>query len=237
MRVLQEGHLYQITFMPNFFPVSCYLVEEKDGLTLIDAALPYSMKGILQTANKIGKRINRIVLTHGHGDHVGALDALKEQLPDVPVYISARDNRLLAGDRSLDEHEANKPIRGGVPKKVKTRADILLKDGDEIGSLLTISSPGHTPGSMSFLDSRTHALIVGDAFQTKGGLAVTGQMRPLFPFPAMATWDKQKAVESAKKLVACKPTILAVGHGKMIKNPISLLEKAVEEAEKRNKEN
>ncbi|MES9793628.1 MBL fold metallo-hydrolase, partial [Priestia megaterium] len=38
--------LYQLTFLPRFFPVNCYLVEEKDSLTLIDAALPYSASGI-----------------------------------------------------------------------------------------------------------------------------------------------------------------------------------------------
>ena len=38
-------------------------------------------------------------------------------------------------------------------------------------------TPGHTPGSMSFLDIRNKALIVGDAFQTRGGTAVSGQMK------------------------------------------------------------
>jgi len=59
-----------------------YLVEEHDGLTLGDAALPYSVKGILQAARQIGKPITRIVLTHAHANHVGALDALKRALPD-----------------------------------------------------------------------------------------------------------------------------------------------------------
>jgi glyoxylase-like metal-dependent hydrolase (beta-lactamase superfamily II) len=233
MKIICEGNIYQVTFLPRFFPVNCYLVEEDDGLTLVDAALPYSSKGILLAAGKIGKPITRIVLTHAHEDHVGALDTLKQTLPDVPVHISVRDARLMAGDRTLDPGEPDTPIRGGVPKHLKTRADVLLRDGDRIGSLLAVAAPGHTPGSMAFLDTRNHALIAGDAFQTRGGIAVTGHIRPLFPFPAMATWNKQASLESACKLREFGPTLLAVGHGPMLKQPGTEIDRAIAEA-KRN---
>lgn len=231
MRVIKEGYLYQLTFMPRFFPVNCYFIEEEDGLTLIDAALPYSAKPILQAAEKIGKPIKRIVLTHAHGDHIGALDELKAKL-NVPVYISARDSRLLAGDTSLDSTEPQTPILGGVPKNIKTKPDMLLNEGDEIGSLLAISTPGHTPGSISLLDQRTDMLIAGDAFQTRGGTAVSGVTIPWFPFPAMATWNKEAALQSARKIQELKPTLLAVGHGELLMNPAAPIEKAIQKAEK-----
>lgn len=231
MRLTQESTLYQLSFLPRSFPVNCYLVEEDDGLTLIDTALPYSAKAILETAHNIGKPIVRIVLTHAHDDHVGALDELKEKLPDVPVYISSRDARLMAGDRSLDEDEPDTPIRGGVPKKLKTRADILLEDGDRIGSLMAIATPGHTPGSMSFIDKRNNFVIAGDAFQTRGGVAVSGQLTPWFPFPAMATWNKKVALKSAVRLRKYQPVLLAVGHGRMLKYPEDAIERAIKEAE------
>ncbi|MEW8972087.1 MAG: MBL fold metallo-hydrolase [Mesobacillus sp.] len=230
MRVIKEGYLYQLTFMPRVFPVNCYFIEEEDGLTLIDAALPNSAKAILQAAEKIGKEIKRIVLTHAHGDHIGALDELKAKL-DVPVYISVRDSRLLAGDTSLDSNEPQTPIRGGIPKNIKTRPDILLKEGDEIGSLLAITTPGHTPGSMSFLDKRTNLLIAGDAFQTRGGTAVSGVTIPWFPFPAMATWHKDTALQSARKIHGLEPSLLAVGHGELLQNPVAHIEKAIQKAE------
>ncbi|MBD2866438.1 MBL fold metallo-hydrolase [Paenibacillus oceani] len=231
MKTTQIGTLHQLTFIPRLFPVNCYLVEEEDGLTLIDAALPYSASAILQAADKIGKPIARIVLTHAHDDHVGALDALKEALPGVPVHISSRDARLLAGDVSLDPDEPNSPIRGGVPKKLKTRADILLQDGDRVGSLLAVSVPGHTPGSMAFLDTRSRFLIAGDAMQTRGGVAVSGQVQPLFPFPALATWNKQAALDSTRKLAALSPALLAVGHGRMLREPLADINRAIAKAE------
>jgi glyoxylase-like metal-dependent hydrolase (beta-lactamase superfamily II) len=233
MRVIKNGHLYQVTFMANVFPVNCYLVEEGEGLTLIDAALPYSAKAILKAAENIGKPINKIVLTHAHEDHVGALDAIRQELPDVPVYISVRDHRLMDGDVSLDPQEDQTAIKGGVPKNIKTRADMLVKEGDTIGSLVVIETPGHTPGSISLLDIRTNALIAGDAFQTRGGLAVAGDMKWLFPFPAFATWSKMTALRSAKKLMGYQPKLLAVGHGEMMENPLKGIEQAIVNLEKK----
>ncbi len=234
MRVTQEKSVFQLAFLPNVFPVNCYLVEEKDGLTLIDAAMPFSAKRILETAEAIGKPITRIALTHAHDDHIGALDVLKMALPDAVVHISARDARLLAGDRSLLPGEPDTPIRGGVPKpgKIKTRPDVLLNDGDAIGSLVAVAAPGHTPGSMAFLDTRTNALIAGDAWQIRGGMAVSGQVQMLFPFPAMATWNKRIALQSARKLTGLRPSLLAVGHGSLLADPEAAMQRTIAAAEK-----
>lgn len=235
MRVIKSGFLYQVTFLANMFPVNCYLVEEDEGLTLIDAALPFSAKGIVKAAASIGKPITKVVLTHAHEDHVGALDRVKDELPYVPVYISIRDNRLMNGDTSLDSHEHQTPIKGGVPKKLKTRANVLLKEGDLIGSLAVIETPGHTPGSISLFDIRTKALIAGDAFQTRGGIAVAGDVKPWFPFPAFATWSKETAVMSAKKLTGYGPELLAVGHGELVENPVRVMEQAISNLEQKLK--
>lgn len=235
MRVIRSGQLIQLTWMSNFFPVNCYLVEDEKALMLIDAALPFCAKGIADTATKLGKEITHIVLTHAHDDHVGALDKLKELYPEAKVCISERDSALLRGDRSLRSGEPSLPIRGGVPKKLHTRADILLQEGDMVGSLTAISTPGHTPGSMAFLDYRSRALIAGDAFQTFRGTAVAGTMVPWFPFPAMATWNKKAAIASAIKISELRPSLLAVGHGNMLANPHNKIEKAIHRAEKRGK--
>lgn len=234
MRIIREKNLYQLTFMPTLFPVNCYFVEENDGLTLIDAALPYSADGILKAAKQIGKPITKIILTHAHNDHIGALDRLKETLVHVPVYISKRDARLLEGDTSLEEGEPQGRIKGGVPKNLKTRADVLLEDGDRVGSLAAISTPGHTPGSMTFIDTRNNMVIAGDAFQTRGGLAVAGDIQILFPFPAFATWNKELALSSAKNIIQLNPSLLAVGHGRMIKQPKDAMILAVQKAEQEN---
>lgn len=231
-RLVNIKTVTQLALLPNIFPMNCYFVEEQDGLTLIDTGMAFGAKSILQTAKQLDKSITRIVLTHAHLDHVGGLDLLKEAMPDVPVYISERDAKLLGGDMSLLPGEPDLPIRGSMPTKVKTRADVLVQEGDHIGSLLAVAVPGHTPGSMAFLDTRNRILIAGDAFQTRGGIAVAGKIKPWFPFPAMATWSKREAVTSAKKISEFQPTLLAVGHGPMLENPGDAISQAIQEAEK-----
>lgn len=228
MKITKCDCLYQITFVPRIFPVNCYLIEEDDNLTLIDTALPYSAKTILKTAEIIGKPIKRILLTHAHEDHVGSLDAIKRTNPEVEVYISERDNLIMNGDYTLSADEDQAPIKGGIPKRIKTKADVTLKEGDHIGSLQAIETPGHTPGSMSYLDKRTGALIAGDAFQTHGGIAVAGDVKKLFPFPGWATWSKPTALESAKKLVIYNPELLAPGHGGILRNPVQAMKRAID---------
>lgn len=173
------------------------------------------------------------MLTHAHGDHVGSLVKLKTAFPDVPVSISARDSRLLKGDEGLEPHEEQTPIKGGIPKNIDLQPDQLLHEGDKIGSLVVVATPGHTPGSISFFDTQDRSIIVGDALQTRGGIAVSGQLRPFFPFPAMATWSKEVALDSAKKIFSLDPELLAVGHGELAVSPKAAIQRAIEEAEQK----
>ena len=228
LKIIQRNYLYQLTFLPMIFPVNCYLIEEGEELTLIDAALPFSYKKILAFAEERKKPITKIILTHAHGDHIGSLDALKERLPNAKVYISVRDARILSGDHTIDKEEEPFVLKGGLPKNIQTKPDVLIKDGEQIGSLLCIALPGHTPGSFGFLDKRDNSLIVGDAFQTRGGLAVSGQFRAFFPFPAMATWNKAEAIKSAKKILPLNISLLATGHGNLLENAHLSIESLLE---------
>lgn len=206
--------------------VNCYLVREEDGFTLIDAGIVGQAQVIIRAAHQLGQPIVRIVLTHAHVDHVGSLDELHEALPNAQVAISERDARFLSGDLSLDATEPQVPLRGSYTLR-KTKPTRLLHEGDRIGSLEVIATPGHTPGQLAFLDTRDHAVIVGDAFQTLGGVAVGGTFELLFPLPALATWHKGLALESAHKLLALQPSLLATGHGRVLSNPQPAMQHAI----------
>ena len=73
-----------ITRLTRFRFVNAYLVREDDGLTLVDTTLPRSADALLAAASSAGGTIRRIALTHGHGDHVGSLDALRGRLATRP---------------------------------------------------------------------------------------------------------------------------------------------------------
>src|SRR5689334_13381170 len=191
MSISKHGdYLVKLTFLGV---MNCYFVREDDGLTLIDTVIEGRAQHIIQAAQSLGQPIKHIVLTHAHVDHVGSLDELHAALPDAEVMITARDARFLSGDMSMDDDEPKDKLRGGYPLR-KTRPTRLLHEGDRIGSLEVVVSPGHTPGHAAFLDVRDRTLIAGDAFQTQGGVAVSGTFVPLFPLPAFATWHKPLAL-------------------------------------------
>ena len=210
-------NLIQLT---RFRFVNAYLVREEDGFTLVDTMLSGRAGELIAAARLAGGDVKRIVLTHGHGDHVGSLDALKDAL-GVDVHMPELDARIHAGEKPYEGK-----LRGGWPK-LATVPDVRLSAGDRIGSLETVASPGHTPGHVSFLDTRDRALIAGDALATLGGVSTPEKLHWRFPLVWFATWDRAKAGESARALRQLDPSLLACGHGKVVTAPAPAMDKAL----------
>jgi glyoxylase-like metal-dependent hydrolase (beta-lactamase superfamily II) len=226
MRVVQETeNLFRLS---RFGIINCFLVREAEGFTLVDAGLLGSGDAILRAAEDLGGSIRRIVLTHAHIDHIGSLDSLVVALPSVELSIGKREARLLAKDLSLDAGESGKTLLGFTG--AKARPGRLLVEGERVGSLQAVASPGHTPGHMAYLDVRDNALIAGDAFTTQTGVVVAGVFKLLFPFPALFSWNAVLSAKSAGKLRGLNPSILAVGHGPSISSPARQMDLALEAA-------
>jgi glyoxylase-like metal-dependent hydrolase (beta-lactamase superfamily II) len=222
-----DKHLIQLT---QYGAVNCYLISEEDGFTLVDTCYQGFHPFILEFASKAKMPVKRIVLTHAHPDHVGSLDALREQLPTAQLVISVRERRFYEGDFSLDADEPKSKIRRGNFPRCTAKIDRVVSEHDVIGSLCVISTPGHTPGQIALFDSRNTALIVGDAFSSLFGLTVPGHLNWLFPFPTFATWDAQTAFASADKLTQLQPWYLAPGHGPVLSDPVARMKEAVGKA-------
>ncbi len=110
--------------------VNAFLVREDDGFTLVDTTVGDGVDQLIAAARGAGADIRRIALTHGHGDHVGSLDARKQQLGDsVQVLMPQLDARIHAGEQVVD----GKPP--GQWPKLETQPDVLLTGGEMIGSL------------------------------------------------------------------------------------------------------
>ena len=205
--------------------VNAFLVREDDGFTLVDTTVGGGAQQLMDAAASAGAEIKRIALTHGHGDHVGSLDALKERLDAVEVFLSDRDARIHAGEKVVDGK-----LPGSWPKSIKTTPDVRLTGGERIGSLEVVFTPGHTPGHMAFRDTRDNTVIAGDVYTSYGGLAVSNHFNLRFPLAAPATWDKAKDAESARKLRDLNPALVVVGHGPPVRDPLSAMDRAISKA-------
>jgi glyoxylase-like metal-dependent hydrolase (beta-lactamase superfamily II) len=203
--------------------VNAFLVREDDGFTLVDTTTGGAADALIEAAKQAGGEIRRIALTHGHGDHVGSLDALKERL-GVEVLMPELDARIHAGEKVVEGK-----LTGSWPK-LETVPDVRLSDGDRVGSLEVIAAPGHSPGHVAFVDTRDRTLLAGDTYTTFGSVAVSNHFYWRFPLAAMATFDKAQDLESAQKLRALDPAILAVGHGSAVRDPGAAMDRALARA-------
>jgi glyoxylase-like metal-dependent hydrolase (beta-lactamase superfamily II) len=202
--------------------VNAYLVREEDGFTLVDTTLQGGADALIAAAAAADGTIRRVALTHGHTDHAGSVDALREKLgSSIEVLMPELDARILAGE---------KPVEGKLPgswPKLKTQPDVLLNAGDRVGSLEVVATPGHTPGHVSFLDARDRSVLAGDVFTSFGSVQVTNHFYARFPLAQMATWDKRVDADSARALRALEPSLLAVGHGPATTVPVPAMDAAI----------
>jgi glyoxylase-like metal-dependent hydrolase (beta-lactamase superfamily II) len=219
--------------------VNVYLagVRRAGGATpwaLVDAGLAMGAARILEiAAARFGaeSRPAAIVLTHGHFDHVGALEALLG-VWDVPVYAHTAELPFLTGRR--DYPPPDPTVGGGLIARLSPmfpergidlgdRVRELPGNGDVPGmpGWRWIHTPGHTPGHVSLFRVSDRVLIAGDALSTtrqESVFAVATQRRELGGPPAFFTLDWDKARRSAATLASLKPEVLAAGHGEPIRD-------------------
>ncbi|MDR1133648.1 MAG: MBL fold metallo-hydrolase [Synergistaceae bacterium] len=146
------------------FPVgelwtNCYVVsnEQKDAV-VVDPGGP--MKDVISYIERNGLRVARIMLTHGHGDHIMGLGEVRA-LSAGGVCVHADDaGCLVSASKNLS-------AMMGLPSEFKP-ADSLVSDGDsiQIGGMKIeiIHTPGHTKGGCCFYftDGPDALLISGD---------------------------------------------------------------------------
>ena len=79
-------------------PIHVWIVVDKEGITLVDGGIPMMSNGIMKSMNQLeAGPLQKILLTHGHSDHVGALKNILSETK-VPVYAHQIEIPYMEGD-------------------------------------------------------------------------------------------------------------------------------------------
>jgi glyoxylase-like metal-dependent hydrolase (beta-lactamase superfamily II) len=203
--------------------VHAFLLDDGNGLTLIDTMYDDDARHVLAELGRIGKTpadVKQIILTHAHKSHVGGVAALKHASGAV-VCAHAWETDIIAGRRKatrvslvpkrpLAVYKLQAGLALGLGRHTPCEVDRPLRAGDHIGPLQVVETPGHTPGSLSFWWAERRALFAGDVIATWPELAAG--------WPGL-TLDNDRNLRSVQQLTDFgNAEILAVGHGEPITN-------------------
>ncbi len=144
-------------FILGNMQTNCYFIIDENTRKCIVVDPADDIDVILNKLKDKNLTVDKILLTHGHFDHMLALEKLRDETK-APLYIHMADNELL-----LDPEKSLMSFYAGVKTPCRA-ADVLLKDGDiiELGEyqIKVMHTPGHTKGSCCFLIEND--MICGD---------------------------------------------------------------------------
>jgi hydroxyacylglutathione hydrolase len=161
---------------------------DTDVPTLVDAGLESTVESVFEGIDHIGVEPERLVTTHGDGDHIGGLEAIS------------------------DRYE----LETWVPEQTETEVDPDHRYGDKdlIGQFEAVHLPGHTPDNHALIDEDLGIAVMGDAVS---GADQRGLPAGYFHLPPeIYTQDLNMAEQSLEKLLEYDFDIGLVFHGSSV---------------------
>jgi len=219
--------------------VNVYLIKE-DPLTLIDVG-PKTPEAAEVLRRKLGENgvkfsdVRRILLTHAHEDHCGLAKQVRDEAKDAEIFVHEWETGHLFGRLAREEHRALMR-RSGVPDAVFDEMQALYEEislltdslgegefrplADEMeiefssGSLKVLHTPGHTPGSCSFVREADRTLICGDCVLKR--ITPNPILSPDPTDPARRFRSLAEYLVSLARLRSLSPTLVYGGHGEAV---------------------
>ena len=143
------------------FMTNCYVVRESaeaQECLIIDPG--YGAEVLVEHLQAQALRPQRILLTHGHCDHIAGVKLIREKFGAPPVCISKADAPMLTDDKTNLTWMTGSLLRLDEPEDTLEPGDVIRLGGLE---LKVLSTPGHTPGGVSFYVPNEGVVFVGDA--------------------------------------------------------------------------
>lgn len=157
-----KGNLYFV----GCYGASSHLIDTGNGLILIDTGYPQNLYLLINSIYKLGFSpydVKYILHSHGHYDHLGGTKAFCE-LTGAKTFLGQGDETYADGTDDLTW-----ATELGYKYYEEFTPDVIINDGDvvELGNtkIEVVSTPGHTPGTMSFFfdveeDGRTYRVAM-----------------------------------------------------------------------------
>ena len=206
--------------------VNWYVVEADGRFTVVDAGLPAHYEQLPAFLDERGatlEDVGALVLTHGHADHLGFAERLRQA--GVPVYAHPGDDHLFAsGGGPLPRffvRNCYRPsvaaylleaVRGGGRDVPPVAEYHPVVDGETLpvpGAPRVVHVPGHSPGQCALWFPASETLLAGDSVVTWD--VRTGRSRgPMLP-PVLE--DGRRAFESLSRFDRFGVVTLLSGHG------------------------
>lgn len=196
--------------------VNSYLIEEHGRAVLVDTGRNGFEEKVLAQCRKT--KVELIVLTHGHVDHVQNTAYLRKEL-GVPVALHKEDLNLIKDNfieplrfqgmlgMAVAEVTAKSSETDWIPEFTP---EIFINEGDWLKdygiNARIMGLPGHTRGSIG-IDLDEKAVIVGDAL-----------MNMFYPGLSLVYWDRAEMLKSADKISVLGARKVYFGHGSPVEN-------------------
>lgn len=190
---------------PMFGENALLVCVESDEATVgwvIDPSFPPHIDRLIDHAGEHAVVVEKIILTHGHGDHIAGIDTIKTAFPDAEVLISSEDAPMLR------DPDLNLSAPFGVDVKVSAPVGQNLEAGMDLSlgntAWKVLDTSGHSPGGRSLYCPSAGIVIVGDALFA-GSIGRTD-------FPGS---DHKRLISNIRRQLLTLPgdTIVYCGHG------------------------
>ena len=205
--------------------VNFYAIEEDGRFTLVDAGLPGFYDQIAEAVGDLG-RIEAIVLTHAHGDHVGCAERLRTEA-NIPVFVHTADEELARTAKQPSRDGNILPallhptawqmlahmVANGAARPQRLGEVTTFTDGavlDVPGRPQVIHTPGHTNGHVALHFADRGVLVAGDEIVTWHPLS--GRRGPQIQ-PSAFNISTAQVLASLDRLEHVEADLMLSGHG------------------------